>query len=94
MIEIERDKILDIYENIIRKKTKNKERIYKFDRYKMMNIDKVYKELKNSHYDGGFYNIFLIKDPKYRIIMSLNIKDKLINHYITTYLLYPKLKKD
>lgn len=93
MIEIERDKILDIYENIIRKKTKNKERIYKFDRYKMMNIDKVYKELKNSHYDGGFYNIFLIKDPKYRIIMSLNIKDKLINHYITTYLLYPKLEK-
>lgn len=93
MFEIDKDKILAIYDDIIKKKTRNKERIYKFDRYKMMNIDKVYKELKNCHYDGGFYNIFLIKDPKYRIIMSLNIKDKLINHYITTYYLYAILEK-
>ena len=91
MIEI--NNILAIYEDIIKKKTKNKERIYKFDRYKMMNIEKVYNELNNINYDGGYYNIFLIKDPKYRIIMSLNIKDKLINHYVTTYFLYPNLEK-
>ena len=59
----------------------------------MMNIEKVYNELNNINYDGGYYNIFLIKDPKYRIIMSLNIKDKLINHYVTTYFLYPNLEK-
>lgn len=82
MIEI--NNILAIYKDVIKKKTKNKERIYK-----MMNIEKVYNELNNINYDGGYYNIFLIN----RIIMSLNIKDKLINHYVTTYFLYPNLEK-
>jgi len=33
------------------------------------------------------YNIFLIKEPKYRLIMSQNISDKLINHIISEYFL-------
>lgn len=56
MIEI--NNILAIYEDVIKKKTKNKERIYKFDRYKMMNIEKVYNELNNINYDGGYYKSF------------------------------------
>ena len=39
------------------------------------------------------YNIFLIKDPKYRVIMSQNIYDKVINHYIAKYILDSKLSK-
>ena len=35
----------------------------------------------------GKYNIFLIKDPKYRIIMSQNINDKIINHLMADILI-------
>ena len=92
MIEINSNDVLKIYEESIKPNTRNKEKIYKFDRYKMMNIEKVTNTLKDINYSGGYYNIFLIKDPKYRIIMSLNIHDKIINHYITKYFLYPFLE--
>ena len=92
MIVINSNDVLKIYEESIKPNTRNKEKIYKFDRYKMMNIEKVTNTLKDINYSGGYYNIFLIKDPKYRIIMSLNIHDKIINHYITKYFLYPFLE--
>lgn len=38
------------------------------------------------------YNIFLIKEPKYRIIMSQNINDKIINHLVAKYILFPALE--
>lgn len=93
MIEIKLEDILKIYENEVSKNTKNKHKIYNFERYKMMNIKRICYELNNINYHGGFYNIFLIRYPKYRIIMSLNMKDKIINHYVTRYFLMPKLEK-
>ena len=39
------------------------------------------------------YNIFLIQEPKYRIIMSQNIYDKLINHVVATKFLLPVLDR-
>ena len=92
MTEVKFDDVLRIYEKEIYKNTKNKYKIYKFEKYKMMNIKKVCNDLVNLNYNGGVYNIFLIKYPKERIIMSLNIKDKLINHYVTRYYLMPKLE--
>lgn len=71
-----------IYNTQIRKNTKNKAKIYKFEQYYTINISSIYKSLKNENYKIGKYNIFLIKDPKYRIIMSQNIKDKLVNHIV------------
>ena len=51
-------------------------------------------ELINSgNYDGGRYNIFLIYEPKIRLIMSENICDKIINHYIARFILEVKLTK-
>lgn len=35
----------------------------------------------------------IIRDPKYRIVMSLNISDKIVNHYLARYVLIPKLDK-
>ena len=93
MIEVKLEDIFKIYENEISKNTKNKHKIYNFERYKMMNIKRICYELNNINYHGGFYNIFLIRYPKYRIIMSLNMKDKIINHYVTRYFLMPKLEK-
>ena len=37
------------------------------------------------------YNIFLIYEPKCRLVMSLFVKDKLINHFVTRYILEKKL---
>ena len=92
MKEINFDDVLNIYEKEIRKNTKNKQKIYKFEKYIMMNLKKICYELNNINYNGGIYNIFLIKYPKERIIMSLNIKDKIINHYVSRYFLIPKLE--
>ena len=63
---------------VVRKNTLNKNKIYKFEEYFTSNISDVYNLLND--YKVGKYNIFLIKDPKYRIIMSQNINDKIINH--------------
>ena len=83
-----------IYENKVRKNTKNKFKIYNFEKYKMQNINYIYNTINN--YNNNYfckYNIFLITKPKFRIVMSLNIKDKVINHYITRKVLIPKLSK-
>ena len=76
--------LLDIYEKNLRKSIKNKPKLYLFERNKMMNITDYY--IKH-------YNIFLIYEPKCRVVMSLNIDDKIINHYVNNYILQPKLEK-
>lgn len=86
-------RILYIYENEISKNTKNKRKVYQFEKNKMQNIEYIYHELQNENYKGGKYNIFLVKHPKYRVVMSLNMRDKVINHYFTRYVLMPKLTK-
>ena len=47
----------------------------------------IYDELKHFTYHHGKYNIFLIKDPKYRVIMSENLKDKIVNQMVSEYIL-------
>ena len=83
--------IINIYNNLT-KTVKNKNKLYNFEKNKMQNISIIYDKLTNG-YDGGNYNIFLIKDPKKRIVMSQNIIDKTINHYVNNYILVPKLTK-
>lgn len=87
-------KILEIYEKEIRKHTKNKRKIYGFDKYKMANIIEIKNTLEN--FPNNYfclYNVFLIFEPKVRIVMALNVKDKIINHYITRHILLEKLEK-
>ena len=86
--------VLNIYENIICKNVKNKQKLFLFERNKMQNIIEILNVLKCHNYDGGKYNIFLIREPKIRIIMSLSIKDKIINHFFSKYVLEKKLTKD
>lgn len=85
--------IIDIYENEVAKNTKNKRKVYQFEKNKMQNIEYIYQTLQNENYNGGRYNIFLVKHPKYRVVMSLNMRDKVINHYFTRHILMPKLTK-
>lgn len=85
--------VMDIYEKEVSKNTKNKKKVYQFEKNKMQNIEYICASLQNPNYTGGNYNIFLIKYPKYRIVMSLNLRDKVINHYFTRHVLMPKLTK-
>ncbi len=87
------DDILYIYEKYIYKSCKNKKKLYLFEKYKMINITNICNILNSNNYEIKKYNIFLIKYPKYRIVMSLNLNDKIINHYITLKFLIPKLSR-
>ncbi len=85
------DKLLSIYDKEISKNTKNKKKIYYYDLYKFSNLYKL-MDIDISNFNIK-YNIFYIKDPKYRIIMSMNISSKIISHYMAKYILLPKINK-
>ena len=85
--------LLNVYENEISKNCKNKRKVYSFERFKIEYICYIKYLLENNLYIPSKYNIFIIRDPKYRIVMSLTIKDKIVNHYIARYILIPKLDK-
>lgn len=85
--------ILDIYEEGFPKIQKTSINFIISLKNKMQNIKLIYEALKNPNYKINHYNIFLIKQPKYRIVMSLNVKDKVINHYVTRFVLMQKLSK-
>ena len=85
--------LLDIYEKEVSKNTKNKRKINKFEKNKIENIYDIKNIIESSNYKVGKYNIFSINSPKYRIVMSINVKDKIINHYVARYILIPKLDK-
>lgn len=82
-----------VYEKEISRNTKNKRKIYLFNLHKMQNICHILDDLESGDYVPLRYNIFAIFEPKCRIIMSLSIRDKIINHYMARYVLIPKLEK-
>ena len=87
------DEILDIkkikyiYDKQIRINTKNKEKIEKFENNYVSNIKNIKDVLEQKNYIPDKYNIFLIREPKVRLIMAQNIKDKTINHIVSKYFL-------
>lgn len=85
--------LLDIYEKEVSRHTKNKRKINNFEKNKIENIYDIKYLLEGNNYKIYRYNIFSISSPKYRIVMSLNIKDKIINHYVSRFILIPKLDK-
>lgn len=64
---------------------RNKNKVDKFESFKMEHIYHIYKKLHDKDFRVGKYNIFMINDPKCRIVMSSNIEDKIINHLVSTY---------
>ena len=81
------ENIMNMYDTKVKPNTKNKIKIEKFDDYYTENIMSIKNILDNKVYDGGKYNLFVIKDPKVRLIMSQNIGDKIINHLVSHYFL-------
>ena len=72
--------------------TKHKMKLIIFECNKFANFVKIYTSLKEFNYRHGKYNIFLIKYPKYRIIMSENLYDKIVNHLVSMYVLSPLIE--
>ena len=80
-------KKLDLIYKIIRKNTKNKAKLENFENNYVSNMIYIKEILENKTYKPGKYNIFIIKEPKIRLIMSQNIMDKIINHLVSKYFL-------
>ncbi len=79
--------IRKIYDEVVSKNTKNKNKVLWFDNYYMQNI--MYIKLLLS---SEKYHIFFVHESKLRAIMSQNMIDKLINHLVSFYILKPSLE--
>ena len=85
------------FENIISafnevcRNTKNKRKVEYFKEYKCTYISRIYHILKSKTYTPGPYNVFTIYEPKERRIVSQNMQDKVINHLVARFILYPAL---
>ena len=84
--------LYDFYNNELTSSVKNKNALRVFEMNKMSFLRVALERINNPDYMIKRYNIFLIYEPKPRIIMSLNLIDKLINHYFTTTVLIPKIE--
>ena len=79
--------IQNIYNKRIKINTKNKLKLEKFENNYVSNMIYIKNILKDKNYISGRYNIFLVKEPKLRLVMSQNIIDKVINHMVSEYFL-------
>ena len=81
-----------IYDGVISKNTKNRKRVVVFDSYYMQNIIYIRDVLIKKAYEPLEYNIFIIREPKVRVIMSQSLYDKIINHLVSYFILKPSLE--
>lgn len=82
------DKIIAMYK-IIRANTKNRGKLHKFELFYASNIISILNVLKYKKYEHSHYNVFLVHEPKYRIIMSEIMSDKVVNHVVSHFVLDP-----
>ena len=85
------EKIEEVYRTI-KSNTKHKEKIFKYDVFYASNTYNVLDILQRKKFAHGKYNIFLINYPKCRVIMSENMNDKIINHVVSRYALFPLIE--
>ena len=82
-----------IYNKKVKVNTKNKSKLEKFENNYVSNMIYIKSILESKMYNPGKYNLFIINEPKIRLIMSQNIIDKLINHVVTEYFLINVFEK-
>ena len=78
--------------NKVKSKCHNKDRFMSFVRYKNCFLIDILEKLRNNSYSFSNYHIFLIHEKKYRIIMSENISDKIVNQLVSYFILIPSFK--
>jgi len=84
------ENILAAYDEVTRN-TRNPRKVMLLKEYKAIYVYKVYNSLLNKTYRPGPYNVFTIYEPKERRIVSQNIHDKIVNHVVARFILYPVL---
>ena len=77
--------------NEVKRNTRNIKRVWYLKSYKAVCISEILQTLKNKSYTVGPYTHFIIHEPKKREIVSQGVKDKIINHLVARYILYPAL---
>ncbi|MEG1457449.1 MAG: RNA-directed DNA polymerase [Bacilli bacterium] len=85
------DKIRDMF-NHIKNNCKSKKAVNEFMMYKEEMCSDIYLRLKQRDYMFYYYHIFLITEPKYRIIMAEVISDKVANQMVSSYILIPSIE--
>ena len=85
------ENIMQAYDEICRN-TKNKRKVNGFKEFKCINIIKIYNALQRREYEVGPYITFEITEPKKRLIVSQQMPDKLVNHLVSRFILYPALQ--
>ena len=83
----------NLYESykIVCKSCRSKFKKTSFSFFLYSNLTDILNKLKNNTYKFFKYNIFIINDPKFRIIMSDQMNDKIVNHLIAYKILIPAL---
>ena len=76
------EKIKRVY-NKLRVTTKNKKEVIRFSLYLNENLMDILTKLYKGKYVFNKCRIFLIKEPKYRLIMSECIEYKIVNHLLS-----------
>ena len=84
------DNIVNSFNEVCRN-TKNRKKVEFFKEYKCTYIARIHNILKSESYIPGPYNVFTIYEPKERRIVSQGMIDKVINHLIARYILYPAI---
>lgn len=78
--------IIDMTDKVC-KTVRNKNKVDIFENKKIEHIINIYNRLNNKNFKFDKYNIFMITDPKCRIVMAEEIEDKIINHLAAKYIL-------
>ena len=66
--------IVDMTDKVC-KTVRNKKKVDIFENKKIEHIINIYNRLNNKNFKFDKYNIFMITDPKCRIVMAENIED-------------------
>ena len=77
--------------DIVRRTCKNKKAIFRYHVSKNTMNYNLYQVLLKCCYKPLPFRLFLIFEPKARLVMSQNIEDKIINHFVTNFYLIPYL---
>ena len=85
------DNLYDVW-NIVKKTCKNKRAILKFHVNKCTNLYNIYMALYEKRYKPLPFRLFLIHEPKARLVMSQCVSDKIVNHFVAKYYLLPHLE--
>ena len=78
---------------IVRSSCKNKKAIFRYSVNRSTNNYSIYRILKEKRYKPLPFKLFMIFEPKPRLVMSQTPTDKIINHFVTNYYLLPYLEK-